>query len=230
MKIIFLNTLGGKVEDRLVDFLKKQSLDTDVFCLQEVEEKLYDICASLFDKDYQMFFANKANTNEDRFDQMTLIKKHTAVADRQVLGLDIAEIGLGIYTKLRINNGFLNLLNVHGNARPGQKKDDEARLKQSKVFLEFSEKIDGPWIIGGDFNLDLNTESVKMFERNGYKNLIREYKIKTTRNHLIWDKYPDSPQMYADHLFVNDAILIDQFIVPKLEISDHEPMVLTAEI
>ena len=36
MKLISLNTWGGKVFDPLIKFIKSNSQDTDIFCLQEV--------------------------------------------------------------------------------------------------------------------------------------------------------------------------------------------------
>jgi endonuclease/exonuclease/phosphatase family metal-dependent hydrolase len=136
-------------------------------------------------------------------------------------------IGLGIYTKLSCaKKGVINVINIHGVAKPGDKKDNLARLKQSTVFLEAANKCVGPTILGGDFNLDINTESIKMIEEDRWTNLIRNYGIKTTRNELTWKKYPDSPQYYADYVFIKNEISIKKFEVPRLLISDHEPMIL----
>jgi endonuclease/exonuclease/phosphatase family metal-dependent hydrolase len=90
-------------------------------------------------------------------------------------------------------------------------------------------KTDGEKIIGGDFNLNKNTESVKMFEKNGYRNLIEEFGIEVTRNHLIWDLYPENIQFWADYLFVSPEVKVKSFEVPKNEVSDHLPQVLVIE-
>jgi endonuclease/exonuclease/phosphatase family metal-dependent hydrolase len=65
-----------------------------------------------------------------------------------------------------------------------------------------------------------------MIEEDRWTNLIRNYGIKTTRNELTWKKYPDSPQYYADYVFIKNEISIKKFEVPRLLISDHEPMIL----
>ena len=52
MKLVSLNTWGGKVFDPLIEFIKQQSQDTDIFCLQEI----YDTPSSL--KKYKGIRAN----------------------------------------------------------------------------------------------------------------------------------------------------------------------------
>ena len=49
----------------------------------------------------------------------------------------------------------------------------------------------GPKIIGGDFNLNPDTESIKMFEEAGYKNLIKDFKIENTRNEISWREFKE---------------------------------------
>jgi len=82
-------------------------------------------------------------------------------------------------------------------------------------------------IIGGDFNLDLNTKSVSLFEENGYQNLIKEFCIGNTRNEVSWAQYPNhEKQHFADFLFLNSDFKINYFAVPYIEISDHLPLIL----
>jgi endonuclease/exonuclease/phosphatase family metal-dependent hydrolase len=65
-----------------------------------------------------------------------------------------------------------------------------------------------------------------MFEENGYRDLIKEYKISTTRNRLAWEMYPDNKQLFSDYVFLSPGITINNFSVPDNEISDHLPMIL----
>jgi endonuclease/exonuclease/phosphatase family metal-dependent hydrolase len=81
-------------------------------------------------------------------------------------------------------------------------------------------------IIGGDLNLMPDTESVRMFAANGYRDLIAEFKIPTTRNRLVWDKFPDSKQYYSDYVFVSPEVKVREFSVPNNEISDHLPLIV----
>lgn len=56
MKLISLNTWGGKLLDPLLDFIKEKSNDTDIFCFQEIfsggegDKKVKDIEPNLLDK------------------------------------------------------------------------------------------------------------------------------------------------------------------------------------
>lgn len=43
MKLVSLNTWGGKVFDPLISFIKQQSTDTDIFCFQEIYKTTSDI-------------------------------------------------------------------------------------------------------------------------------------------------------------------------------------------
>ena len=46
MKLISLNTWGGKVFQPLLDFIDEQALDTDVFCFQEMFDSLVAVTTS----------------------------------------------------------------------------------------------------------------------------------------------------------------------------------------
>lgn len=227
MKLVFLNTLNGQMESGISRFLEEQAKDTQVFCLQESKGKMLELARKIFGSDYDEFVAHKVISEDNRFDQATYIHKNMQVLEHEVLASGVDGIGLGIYLKLSYaKNRIINVINIHGVATPGDKKDNPARLKQSKLFLGAANKCIGPTVLGGDFNLDIDTESVKMIERDGWTNLIRNCGIKTTRNELTWRKYPNSPQYYADYVFANNEISVGKFEVPRLLISDHEPMIL----
>lgn len=123
----------------------------------------------------------------------------------------------------------LCVCNFHGISKPGKKLDTSERLLQSAEILNFFKDIEGPKIIGGDFNLELDSNSVKMFEENGYKNLIRDRGILTTRNRLTWEKYPEGKQYFSDYVFVSSDVKVKDFLVENIEISDHLPMILSIE-
>jgi exonuclease III len=229
MKIIFLNAWGGRVES-IKKFILDQSKDTDIFCFQESYNSESQIfCLDLL-TDYQYFFDKKRSSPIDEFVNCTFVKKNFSVSGIETIGQGDFNIGLGLFTKIEIsNNKIINLCNVHGHARPGDKQDNPDRLHQSKLLIDFFKNLTGPKIIGGDFNLDLNIKSVQMFEQNGYRNLIKEFKIPTTRNEISWSKY-ENKQYFADHLFVSPDIKIKKFSVPNLEISDHLPLILEFEL
>jgi hypothetical protein len=117
--------------------------------------------------------------------------------------------------------------NVHGVSRPGDKLDTPERILASDILIEEGGKKGGMnRIILGDFNLNENTESIALFEKNGFRNLIKEYNIKTTRNHHIWDKFPNDKQMYSDYVFVGPEVEVKNFEVLPDIVSDHQPLFL----
>ncbi|KKQ62683.1 MAG: Endonuclease/exonuclease/phosphatase, partial [Candidatus Shapirobacteria bacterium GW2011_GWF1_38_23] len=224
---IFLNAWYGNTGEVLWKYLKEEAKTTDIFCFMEADRKFREKCAEIL-LDYISMSTEKAIANEDGCFQSTYMKKEYKVLKSEpILGLD-PFIGLGLFTKIEADNRTLNIASIHGVAQPGDKLDNPKRLEQSKMVIDYMTKIEGSKIIGGDFNLDKNTESIKMFERNGYRNLIEEYKIDMTRNHLSWDLHPQK-QLWADFLFVDPEIKVKNFEVPKNKVSDHLPLVLEIE-
>ncbi len=132
--------------------------------------------------------------------------------------------GIALWSLLQIEERKLYIINVHGDSRPINKQDSEERIYQSQTIIDFLKDKAGLKIVGGDFNLFPDTQSVKMFEECGYRNLIREYNIDTTRNELAWI-YPEK-HLFADYAFVGPGVEVIDFQVPKNEISDHLPMIL----
>jgi len=127
----------------------------------------------------------------------------------------------------------LTIVGLHGIAAPYDKLDSSMRLEQSRRVIDFLKERPGEKIVMGDFNLELETESIKMFERANFRNLIRDYNIKTTRGtHIrkLFPHYADGPygfQEFADYTFVSPGIDVKTFEVPDEPISDHLPMILT---
>lgn len=130
--------------------------------------------------------------------------------------------------KIIHNTKLLWILNIHGYyAGSGiGKHDTEKRLEQSRRIVEFLKQLDGDIILGGDFNLDPDTESIKMLEDFGLRNLIKEYNIPTTRTSFYSEekrkKWP-----HADYVFVSKNIEVKSFVVDADSVaSDHAPMFL----
>lgn len=59
----------------------------------------------------------------------------------------------------------------------------------------------------------------------GMINLIKEYKIPTTRNKLAV-RYDQIIDKFADYIIVSSGVKVLDFQVPNIEISDHLPMIL----
>jgi hypothetical protein len=227
MKIIFLNAWEGTNGEVLWNFIGKQKETTEVFCFMEAGKNFRLKCEKIL-PNYACVSAVKMMANEDGFFQSTYVKKGNEILKSEVILKDNLDTGLGLYTQIERKEGIINVVNVHGVVLPVNKLDCPKRIEQSRELIGFLAGISGPKIIGGDFNLEPETESVKMFEKHGYRNLIKEFNVDTTRNHLSWDRYPNK-QLFADYLFVSPEVKIRSFTVPKNEISDHLPLVLETE-
>ena len=136
------------------------------------------------------------------------------------------ETGVALHTQICADGKVVNICNVHGMPIPGDKLDNHARISQSTEIINYYRKLGGIKIIGGDFNLMPETTSVKMFEKNRYRDLIKDFRIPTTRNRLAWDRYPNHVIKFSDYVFVQPAASVRKFTVPDMEISDHLPLFL----
>lgn len=226
MKIIFLNALAGEVKAPLTQFISHHAPTTDVFCFQEAYDFLLQICRERLPNFHKISAYKKLENDE--FPQATFIKKNLQVIDQSIIFPDDPVTGLGIYARLREGNESLNLCNFHGISVPGDKLDNPGRLAQSRGLIDFFKNLPEPKIIGGDFNLLPDTESISSFEDNGYINLIKKFNIPTTRNKLAWKNYPNK-QLFADYIFVSPSVEVKSFSVPNITISDHLPLILETE-
>lgn len=116
-------------------------------------------------------------------------------------------------------SGYM-IANVHGLWNGKEKIDTPERLKQSEIIKNFLNKTKGGKILCGDFNLLPDTQSLKILEE-GMTNLIKSYKIKTTRSSSY-----HKPDKFADYTLVSPNVSVKSFAVPKTEVSDHLPMEL----
>ncbi|HVO28803.1 MAG TPA: endonuclease/exonuclease/phosphatase family protein [Candidatus Paceibacterota bacterium] len=228
MKIIFLNAWGAKLREPFTRFIEEQSADTDVFCFQEAYDGMRALMKELL-PGHREIAAYKYVTDDDTFPQATYIRPGVPLLDSKVVFDGEPGIGLGIYAKVPSGDGHLHIGNFHGMSRPVDKLDDPARLRQSERLIDFFKGKPGPKVIGGDFNLLPDTRSVLMFGENGYRDLIREFHIPTTRNEIAWAKFPDSKQYFSDYAFISPEVKLKSFSVPDSEISDHLPLILEIE-
>ena len=228
MKVIFLNTCNGKIREGIAAFIKQQAPDTEVFCFQEVYEEMRTLSGELL-PNYRMISGYKQVAADDDFFQATYVRNDLELLSSGLVLENQPGAGLAIYTQINMQNTTMHLCNFHGTARPGNKLDSPQRINQSQELLDFFEKKKGMKIIGGDFNLRPETKSARMFEENGFRSLIKDFRIRTTRNRLIWELYPENKQYFSDYVFVSAEANVREFSVPTNEISDHLPLVLKVE-
>jgi endonuclease/exonuclease/phosphatase family metal-dependent hydrolase len=221
MELTFLNTWHGTLSDELREYVKEACHDTDVFCFQEAHANEQSAYQDLLE-DYQRYYGEKLQSNL-LLSNVIFVRKGIEVVTSGTLLEEGSNIGFANYVVLRNDGVETSVCNVHGIPHPWHKLDTLERIKQSQVIIDYFSN-EKRVVIGGDFNLLPESQSVKMFERNGYRNLIRDYAIKSTRNHISLDVYPNNPQYYADYAFTSLDIDVIDFTVPAAIVSDHQPL------
>jgi endonuclease/exonuclease/phosphatase family metal-dependent hydrolase len=226
VKIIFFNINDAKINPQgIEEFLETHKESTDIFCFQEAFDNAKEIFSKLL-AEYKEASVYKYISDHDIFRLVTLTKPNMEFLKVDTVINDKNTLGPGLYTKIKVSNKILHLLNIHGVSRPGDKLDTPERIEQSQHILNYLSNIEGTKIIGGDFNLFPETSSIISLEKAGYKNLIKDYQIKCTRNEVAWRKYPDTKQYFSDYTFVSSNVAVRKFEAPYNEFSDHLPLVL----
>lgn len=249
MKVISLNAWGGRMSGPLKNFFEKRMNDIDVFCLQEVyhnaKDKLIDEWWNDGNIDDQLFEnIEKMLTNHtgffyphfiDFWGLSIFIKKQISILKEgdffvhQTRSMEIAKKGGTSknvqYVSFEYNGKKINIVNFHGLWNGKGKGDSDSRIKQSKNIVKFLESLSGEIIFCGDFNLKNDTESLKIIEEFGLKNLIKEYNIISTRTSLYTKE-----ERFADYVFISGGIKINDFQVLPDEVSDHNPIYLDFDL
>lgn len=246
MKLITLNTWGGRVYKELVNFLIRHQ-DVDIFCFQEIYHKATHIHVAqggidpnltLFDDiekalpDHQGYFRPHYL---ETYGLATFVKKELAMTREDELFVhhyrefipegEVANHARNVQMiSLNTAKGTMHIFNFHGLHNGKGKTDSKDRLEQSKKLTAYVKGFDRKKVLCGDFNLLPDTESIKMVEALPMRNLITEYNITSTRS-SFYDKSP----RFADYMFVNDAVDVKNFKVLPEEVSDHLPLYLEFE-
>ncbi len=243
MKIISLNVWGGRIHTPLVEFLKKYA-GVDIFCFQEIYDNaegkellwldntqlnLLSEIQAILTEHYCIFHPHL----DTYWGLAMFIKKDIEVLEQgekfvhkengwnpelEVQGHAAKNIQ---YAKIKADSIERYIVNFHGLWNGMGKSDTDDRINQSKNVLEFTSNIDRDFVLCGDFNLLPTTESLKMFEGAGLRNLIQEYGITSTRT-----SYYTKPEKYADYAFVSRGITVNDFQVLPDEVSDHSSLLL----
>jgi endonuclease/exonuclease/phosphatase (EEP) superfamily protein YafD len=238
MRIIFLNSWFGKTGKPFFDYIKKESSTTDIFCFMEVSPELYSKLSSTLN-DFNGLYKEglRLKSPEIMCGQAIFARKGIMIEKSGKVFIycqSNIDVGFLLFSKIGIGEKKFWIGNVHGKTFPGNKFDTPIRMKQSQKIIDFFEDKNEPKIIGGDFNLELDTKSLKMFEEAGYSNLVKDFDIKTTRNEFAWKQFRNTPgfvqQYYADYVFTSPEVKVKSFEVPYMEISDHLPLILDFEI
>jgi endonuclease/exonuclease/phosphatase family metal-dependent hydrolase len=250
MKLISLNIWGGIVYNPLMDFIKKHSTDTDIFCFQEMlfgeEPKhtpIYNARENLFNEikqqlkeftAYDYISPSKYFQDEQiefKAGQVIFVRNTIKVIGngefRSYDNLPIdtekggALTGNFQWIDLEINNEVITIANLHGLWQKGTSKIDTAeRLFQSNKIKDLFKTKNNKKILCGDFNLSNNGKSIEILE-DGMINLIKLNDIKSTRS----DLYKKDVRL-GDYILVSPDVEVKDFQVIQNEVSDHLPLLL----
>ena len=247
MKVISLNTWGGKAgHEELMAFLRVHE-DVDIFCLQEIwcggEEMVGKIAGAApltgidlnLLNNIQKVLPNHTHYFRPHFNDYyglaLFVRKNIKVLEEGEIfvyraRVDPDEDGNHArnlqYIRIGITDHEYVLAQVHGLWNGQGKGDSEDRLTQSDNIVQFITSLEVPVVLMGDFNLRPDTESVRKLEAAGMRNLISEFGITSTRTLL----YTKSSEQFADYAFVSDGITVEDFKVLPDEVSDHAPLYL----
>ncbi len=249
MKLLCLNTWGARAGlEPLLRFFEKYQ-EIDIFCLQEIwnggEHTIEAIAAGqrMSQVDFQLLRKIGSVLPQhvphflpqylDFFGMAIFARKDLPVISEQRYPIyrepgyispdDIADHSrfLQMLT-IQTGHGPLIVMHTHGAWQPGGKKDTPERLLQSEKIIEATRTAPHPAILCGDLNLSLDTESIHILERGGFRNLIREFAIPSTRTSIY-----TKPERHADYAFVSDGVDVQNFQVLPDEVSDHAALLLT---
>lgn len=232
LHLLSLNIAHGMLADKLFPYLQSKQGTTDVFCIQEVSDSILPALNQLMESaGYDGYFAEKKTDQKNVYYGLAtyVSRKHTVLSTHTIMQYNNGP-GLALYCVIQGALGrSIAVTNVHGAPQPGDKVDTPDRIFQSESVIQHLRSENIYSIVMGDFNLMPDTQSIAMFEANGYHNLIEEYAIETTRNHITWDKYPSHmKQLHADYAFLSPDTSIDyDFVVEQDIVSDHLPLQLT---
>lgn len=239
MKIVYLNTHHAMFEKKLLGFLLAESKSTDIFCLQEADPPFFNKLILHF-KNFNGYINKKKLTSGGHYSNVVFVRNDfEANSQKSILKGDM-KVGLINRHKVTISAKEIGISNIHGVSQPGDKKDNSDRVRQTEGILNSGLDPNLPHIIGGDFNLLPDTKSIQLFERAGFRNLIKDFHIKTTRSRYAWKRALDNnirfgipiyeKQKFADYVFVSPHIIVKSFTVPNMNISDHLPLILEFDI
>lgn len=237
---MYLNCWHGKLESKLINYIKDSSESIDIFCLQEVPIELQTKISKIIQGYGGIYKSIPINSNfVNNYGQSIFVKNKIKI---------IKSEHFDIFLNRKPNYGFLQVVdiefggkkfcvsNIHGRSQPGHKNDTLTRIIQSQNIIKLLSQKNIPKILGGDFNLNAETKSIKLIEDAGFVNLISKYEIRTTRNSLAWNTSKKNGQKgivkyykkqnHADYCFITSDITVNNFSVPEIMISDHLPLIL----
>lgn len=235
-----MNIYLGKWFDKLEEFIKKE--DFDILSFQEVSGGRVSFHRdNLFQKIIDLGYDGQLGVNwriKGHYGSFvgngTFFKKSFTLLEKDQIWLnEYREIEdpdnresrndpkSALSVLIEKNGVKLRIVNAHLAWTPDAEDSDE-KVRQAKIFKSYLEKIDSPYIITGDFNVEKHTQVVKMIESIGVRNLSSENNVTNTLNsrlHKAPHLFP--PGLAVDYILVSPNMKVERFEVLDLDLSDH---------
>lgn len=149
---------------------------------------------------------------------------------------DYSPVGYGDHPRSRSAHGVrvwdygsgrsVSVTHMHGLRDLNGKKDTPDRAKQAQRLLELSRQVSEPEdvvVICGDFNVEPDSQTLRMMAETGLSELVTRRGFKGTRN-----AHYSKPGKFADYMLINNEGAVRDFdVVHDPEVSDHCPLVLS---
>jgi endonuclease/exonuclease/phosphatase family protein len=126
----------------------------------------------------------------------------------------------------RRRDGAVVVAHMHGLRDPAGKHDTPERRAQAGRFLSLTCQVAQPEdcvVMCGDFNVEPDSETLRLFKAEGMRELVTEGGFAGTRT----SRYR-KPGKFADYMLVDHPEAVAAFdVVRSPEVSDHCPLLLT---
>ena len=253
LKFISLNLYeGGLLFDNISTFLKAEN--ADIIAFQEVNNgvdpklpsnlRSIQVLSELL-PDYHHFFAPEILLRypEGKIDIGNAIFSRFPISNEETIFLNIpygeydpVPIG-GDFSKhpknmqccaVNVDDTTLKVCNLHG-IWGLDGTDNEDRLKMSDLIVDQIEGK-GKVILAGDFNLKPNTQTIANIEK--HLNNVFKDELKTTFNLTRKDleRFPGYATAVVDMIFTSQELAVINHYCPKVDVSDHLPLIIEVEV
>lgn len=245
MKIIQLNIWQGKLGRQIIDFL--QSEKPDFVCMQEVNDlkgragykffnTLDEIKQQAGFKEAVMSASYSSRYMEREMEYGNAVLSQWPIVNSQKIftrgeymrNFDIEKNDDNVRNLQIINVNVgdkpLTILNHHGHHIHGSALGNDETLRQMRLIATEIDKIKGPLIMCGDFNLSPDSESLAIVNQK-LTNLTVANDLQNTLSRL----HP-AQGVACDYIFVNDQIKVKNFEMSAKLVSDHKALILEFDL
>jgi len=255
IKVVSLNVWdGGRLFDELVDFCRGQA--ADIYLFQEVFndqdpalERRYRAYAEL-QKELHLPHTQFAPTYVGLIDGVKHLQGNAVMSRFSLSPVSVRfydEPFQKVVMKLRplfpfiprslqhvvadIDGVSIHVLNTQGIW--GEDGDDTPRrINMGRIIAQEVVSVgrQTPLVLAGDFNVDPNTESIRQIDVHLKSVFKGELSCSFNLQQKDLGKYPGYAKAVVDMMFVSDVVKVIEHSCPRVNVSDHLPLVAVLEI